>query len=496
MTGISRALAVLAAGLALVSCAALPNAAARIDVGSGVLELSERVSRDLDRYLTFAAGPVGFAVTADGRHSGAVHCPEARCGSDWQSSLQLICETASEGIPCLVLARGREIVWDGPIIKRSGLELDNRDQLVHYVDGNRTVTRGPAAAQGIIVYLPGAGPDDEATDRTDPSVPPFIRDLNARGWDIHRGNIAASLRLNFAPARALITDALTEHVRNLRDQGYRRVVFAGQSAGGFDVLHLAGQDDRPDAIIAAAPACCGPRVWEDGAPNSAFFRNAVDYYHLLDRLNGTPVVLAFFEQDEYEYADRGATSTDMLARDAIPHLVINRPSGLVGHGASWNSAFAARFSGCIHSFLTTAGDDPFCDPAKLDGDGFGSPTGHAWMTTGDDLALAGVAPMTTGQMMATLPGQTFSGETAQGTSMTVAFDRNGAAESQREDTPGLQQTSFTFSDDQVCFTGGRTICSTIYGWPDGTLLFVSATGRITLRVRPQPSDLTPVATAG
>ena len=251
---------------------------------------------------------------------------------------------------------------------------------------------------------------------------------------------------------------------------------------------MAGQSERPDAIIASAPACCGPRVWEDGIPNQAFFNNAVDYYHLLEGINDIPIVLAFFDQDEYEYADRGATSSDILARRSIPHLVINRPPGLIGHGASWNSAFAARFSDCIHTFLTTAGSQPCSDTG---GDG----ADHAWMTTGRDLLTAGARPMTTRQMRALLPGRTFAGETSQGTAMTIAFFLGGNAESRREDTPDAQFTRYTLSGNRVCFSAGRTICSTVFDWPDGTLLFVGASDRITLRIRPRPAGVTPIADA-
>lgn len=465
--------------LALAACTA--GAGSPITTGTGDLDLSEQVSRDLDRYLTFADFPVAFAVSEDGQFGSAVHCPGgAMCGGNWRTEIRDLCEAESSGQRCYVLAEGHDIVWQGQINKRSGLDLAARDQVVHYVYGNRTVVHGPSAAAGIIVYLPGAGPDDEATDRADPAVPPFVRDLNRRGWDIERGNIAASLRLNYAPARALINAALGQHLRDLRARGYRKVVFAGQSAGGFDVLHLAGQADHPDAIIAAAPACCGPRVWPDGQDNQWFFRNGTDYYDLLTKLQPTPVALIFFADDEFETADRGAASTDLLARREIPHLVINRPRGLSGHGASWNSAFAAQFAGCLHGFLDTRqAPPPTCQaPAR-------SPADHAWMTTQADLTAAGARPLTTREMRTLLPGGHFAGETSQGTAMSITFSIDGNARSDREDRTAPQRATYAMADDRLCFTLTRRVCSTLYGWPDGTVIFVGDSGHITLRVRQQ-----------
>lgn len=467
--------------LVLAACSGAGSGAA-ITAGAGDLALSEQVSRDLDRYLTFADFPVAFAVSKDGEFGSAVHCPGGRnCGGDWQAELRQLCEAETGGERCYILAEGRDIVWQGRIDKRSGLDLADQDQVVHYVYGNRTTVHGPSEAAGIIIYLPGAGPDDEAADRSDPAVPPFIRDLNARGWDIQRGNIAASLRLNYAPARALINAALGDHLRAQRQRGYRKVVFAGQSAGGFDVLHLAGQADRPDAVIAAAPACCGPRVWEDGKANEWFFRNGTDYYDLLDNLRPTPVALIFFDDDEFETADRGPASTDLLARRSIPHLIINHPDGLNGHGASWNSAFAAQYAGCLHGFLQASARPQTCQAPDRD------PADHTWMTTSDDLASTGATPLTSREMRALLPGNHFAGETSQGTAMSITFAIDGNARSDREDRATPLHATYATADDRLCFTLSRRVCSTLYDWSDGTLIFVGESGSITLRVQPGPA---------
>ena len=486
---LSPARALLAACLlSMAGCAAAVDQAPVIAVGTGDVELSEQVSRDLDRYLTFADFPVAFAVSADGEFASAVHCPTGlNCGDAWHDDLRALCEAESQGRQCYILAEGRDVVWQGTIHKRSGLDLADRERLVHYVYGNRTQVHGPDAANGIIVYLPGAGPDDEATDRTDPAVPPFVRDLNRRGWDVQRGNIASSLRLNYAPARRLINDALSRHLADLREQGYRKVVFAGQSAGGFDVLHLAGQAEGPDAIIAAAPACCGPRVWPDGKDNQWFFRNGTDYYDLLANLRPTPVALIFFADDEFEAADRGPASTDLLARQRIPHLIINRPDGLSGHGASWNSAFAAQFAGCLHGFLNAATDT--CEAPQRD------PADHRWMTTSADLTAAGMTPLTSTEMRDLLPGRRFAGETAQGTAMSIAFGIDGRARSDREDRTAPQRATYAMADDRLCFTLSRQVCSTLYGWPDGTVIFVGESGRITLRVQRATADAVDPAVA-
>lgn len=202
----------------------------------------------------------------------------------------------------------------------------------------KTPALGPTRALGAVVWNHGKPPYRGA----DGDMLPFYVDrLRDAGWDVFRlERDWSSDNLALSPA------ALRDQVTALYDQGYRKIVLAGQSYGAWISLLVAASGPPIHAVIATAPAAFGRY------PESRIYRrNAEDLYPILARIHGTRIMTFFFEGDAYDTGDRGVPTREILEDNAVDHVVVAYPHGWYGHGAAnWNG-FAVRFAPCIARFI-------------------------------------------------------------------------------------------------------------------------------------------------
>ncbi len=219
------------------------------------------------------------------------------------------------------------------------------------------VPDGDTHARGLPVHAAGAVIWNHAGDAprpTDPAPAIFVEVLRAAGYDV--------FRLERPPEGDTIRSgalALVQAARSLRERGYPRIVLAGQSAGGW--IALAAQATSPglaDAIVATAPAAYGStRVDAERAQ-----RNATELLRIADFLRQTRVMLFFFDNDEFDPGGRGPAVAELLAARGVPHLIVDRPATVRGHGVGMSSGFARQFGGCILAFVTAPSlDGVACD---------------------------------------------------------------------------------------------------------------------------------------
>lgn len=197
---------------------------------------------------------------------------------------------------------------------------------------------GPTRAPGAVIWNHGKPPYRGA----DGDMLPFYLDrLREAGWDIFRlERDWSSDNLALSPA------ALRDHVGAVYQQGYRKVVLAGQSYGAWISLLVAASGPPIHAVIATAPAAFGRY------PDSrVYHKNADELYPILDRIRETRVMMFMFEGDAYDTGDRGVPAHAILDRNRVDNEVIAYPRGWYGHGAAnWNG-FATRFGPCIARFI-------------------------------------------------------------------------------------------------------------------------------------------------
>lgn len=268
---------------------------------------------------------------------------------------------------------------------------------------------GPERAQGIVIWnhgISGTNPSWRA------QAPPAFRLLQARGWDVimlKRHHLAETI-----PGGPLIrsVERTLQEAAGQRRLGYRKVVLAGQSFGGYVTLEAI--DTSPDIFAAIALA---PGVRSSGA-DGRFDPTAIE--QILQRARVGRLALVFPMNDTlFGTNTRGERAQPILARREFPYLLIGETSGIAGHGGGATGRFALRYGMCLAEFLAAPtlpagefscpapGDDwqvvrellmPIgskspdfaVDPSALPG-ALASLIGPHWAVLGDSLVL--VAPV-------------------------------------------------------------------------------------------------------
>jgi dienelactone hydrolase len=205
---------------------------------------------------------------------------------------------------------------------------------------------GPSMASGAVIWSHGRSADSEDSEAP---TPPFIARLSNGGWDTFRLN-----RLRANDTLAGSAGALVQEVHRLKQQGYRRVVLAGQSFGGFLSLMGADASDEVDAVIATAPAAYGS--YSDHY--DTWRANATALYPLLARVRHARVMLFYFHGDEFDPGGRGERSRDILAERHLDYVVVDQPRQLATHWAASTPLFARLYGDCILAFLAANGFEP------------------------------------------------------------------------------------------------------------------------------------------
>jgi pimeloyl-ACP methyl ester carboxylesterase len=213
-----------------------------------------------------------------------------------------------------------------------------QDQLVPAQDEASLL--GAARAQGVVIWSHGRSLQKECSLVP---TPDYISAFRSAGWDIFRLNRPSIIDTLPDSAAALAGEA-----ESLKHRGYRRVVLAGQSFGGFISLIAAGRSDAVDAVIATAPAAYG------SAQSNPFgySLNAARLYDLLGAVRHARVALFFFDGDIFDPGGRAPIADEILRTRGLAHLVVDRPAGLPSHWASISPAFASQFGPCLVAFAT------------------------------------------------------------------------------------------------------------------------------------------------
>ncbi len=214
---------------------------------------------------------------------------------------------------------------------------------------------GPAKALGAVIWSHGRSIDSE--DSTAP-IPPYMAVLQDGRWDTFRFN-----RMRASDTLAASSHGLAQEVHRLKQQGYRQVVLAGQSFGGFLSLMAADASEEVDAVVATAPAAYGSFTEFYDSWRS----NATKLYPLIENVRRARVMMFYFHGDDFDPGGRGDRSREILAARKLPYVVVDQPAQLTTHWAAATPQFARLFGGCILGFIDAA---QVADGARCDGDNF------------------------------------------------------------------------------------------------------------------------------
>jgi pimeloyl-ACP methyl ester carboxylesterase len=205
--------------------------------------------------------------------------------------------------------------------------------------------RGPALSGGLLIYLHGAGPADAAKL---PILTIFTEMAKEAKWDILRVNRLAYIDVASQDDQLLQFVAL--HVARARHEGYRKIIVAGGSRGGWLALSAAALADV-DAVIGLAPG-----TW--GLPEDLLKRQAGLPVQILAEAKVKRIAAFFFEGDPLEDSmDRAAALRRSLQGAAqSSFMVVDRPPDLYGHSAAGLGRFTRRYRDCLLQFVQS--NDP------------------------------------------------------------------------------------------------------------------------------------------
>ncbi len=309
-----------------------------LDIGA-VPGLTEAGRQSYARFLTYPA-PRAFALGAEG---GLAWAANARSTAEAESRALAQCRAANGGSPCRLYVRDQQVVWNAPAREEpSPLTISGEGWTLTRPAG---FLRHGHEAAGAVLWTHGRGSDPRHPQAAEasPMPLPFVQRFNNAGWDVWVLRRDPAQDVNYDTVLSFADASLRVAAASLRAAGYGRVVAAGQSAGGWAALAALDTPGLLDGAIAIA----GAGLYQP-PPGQV---GTLDFAALLARVRDreAPVVIAAFEGDRLLPAP--AASAVMIrgtlgARNG-PLLLIDRPEGLVGHGAGAEPAFNDRFGACI-----------------------------------------------------------------------------------------------------------------------------------------------------
>jgi hypothetical protein len=256
------------------------------------------------------------------------------------------CQRRSGGAPCRIHARDLSVVAEGQAWAApeppSGARFTSWNH--ETLPDARFLWWGPERARGVLVWAHGRNARGADSRGSQPQS--WTRRFNNAGFDVWRFD-----RHPATDATTRAADWLRADLEELRRRGYRRIVMAGQSRGGWNTLMTLATPGLVDVAIAIAPAAHG----ESGAPNH-HARQIDDLRAVLAAAGAARQVrlaVANFRDDPFDAApDLRAEILRDFAPRAAAFLLIDRPEGLAGHGAGATVTFNDRFSLCLYRFAT------------------------------------------------------------------------------------------------------------------------------------------------
>lgn len=256
------------------------------------------------------------------------------------------CLRRSNGAPCAVAVRDLAVVipgreWTAPPPPAGARLSDwNRDTL----PDERFLWWGPERAAGVLVYAHGRNAG--GADARGGQPQPWTRRFNNAGYDVWRFDRHPNTDDTVRAAGWLRAD-----LAELRRRGYRRVIVAGQSRGGWNALMILDTPGLADVVIAMAPAAHG----QTGSANHA---RQLDDLRAVLAAAASPaarVAIANFRDDPFD-ADPEARAPVFrrFAERAAALLFLDRPEGVSGHVAGASIAFDDRYGACLFRFAIAA----------------------------------------------------------------------------------------------------------------------------------------------
>lgn len=297
--------------------------------------------------------PRAFAVGANGRmgwFSGGKTLDEAR-----PRAIELCREHG--GTACRVYAEDLSVVWPGRAWQPPPVPGPLVDTINYgFVPDERFLWHSPATARGVVVWSVGSVKPESGADVRGVQPPPYLRAFNDAGFDVVRFDRAP---LVDNPVRA--AGWLRDELLVLRRSGYRSIVAAGDSRGGWTSLQILDTAGLADVVVAIAPAAHG----SGASPNlSAQVDDLRSLVRQAEQARTRVAVVQFSGDPFTADADASMQALQRLRPKMAALLLIDRPPGLGGHAAGIGASFARRFGPCLMHFAVDSIPPTACSDAE------------------------------------------------------------------------------------------------------------------------------------
>ncbi|MCA3383104.1 MAG: alpha/beta hydrolase [Roseomonas sp.] len=228
------------------------------------------------------------------------------------------------------------------------------------VPDNRFLWWGPQQARGVLVFAHGKGERASrgmGMDDARGSQPQgWTRHFNNAGYDVWRFD-----RHPNSDDTARAAGWLRSDLAELRRRGYRHIIVAGQSRGGWNAIMVLDRPGLADVVIAIAAAAHGRGA---DARNDSQWQQISQLEAILTAGQASSqarVAAANFRDDPFDAEpDRRAALLRQYGQRFAGFLLIDRPEGLIGHSAGASIAFNDRYGACLLNFATAARPPSSC----------------------------------------------------------------------------------------------------------------------------------------
>jgi hypothetical protein len=257
------------------------------------------------------------------------------------------CQQASGGQPCQIIARDLEVVMPGRAWRPPAPPADARIASWNHetVADPRFLWWGPQAAAGVVVFAHGVAGNNIDSRGGQPQ--PWVRWFNNARYDVWRFDRHPNQDETQRAASWLRAD-----LAELRRRGYRRIVIAGWSRGGWNALMMLNEPGLADVAIAIAPG-----IERGGFGSPGHMRQLDDLRRIVDTAAAprTRVAAVHFRDDPYDADPARRAEIVQRLRDRVGALlVLDGPENLPGHDAAWRYTFSDRYGACLLAFATAA----------------------------------------------------------------------------------------------------------------------------------------------
>jgi hypothetical protein len=337
--------------------AAMPSADNLIRHMRSLMDLQETAHPALQRFLA-SNTPRAFAIAPNGASGWASGGSNA--ASVDQRAIAT-CESRGGEGGCAVALRDLAIVKPGrewaPASPAAGEGI--RSFTHETVPDHRFFWWGPQQGHGVLVFAHGkSGRNDMRGDQPQP----WTRHFNNAGFDIWRFDRHPNTDDTVRAAHWLRNDLV-----ELRRRGYRRIVVAGQSRGGWNALMMLDEPGLVDVAIAIAAGAHGERdpTRENALRDTSALRERLrDMERILASAHAAPnarLAVVNFHDDPFDGDPDGRLALLQRYRARFAgFLLIERPEGLNGHNAGRSASFNERYGPCLLQFATAINPPSNC----------------------------------------------------------------------------------------------------------------------------------------